>query len=487
MAYYLLHAGHISARRLLRRVKGLHAYRSANALAADDVVIRWGLTPEGDPPTGQIMNARDAVARAQSRTKMLRYLKQLGFRCLLQANDDGDAPSLLRQYRIPIFDLKPLACFRSDASGIWINRRIQRLQESFREVPLDDDRVTIRAVSLAMRATHALGLDMAMVAVGMAAKGILYVLDVTPTPVLEGRMLDLYASAIEQHRETAREWAGRRIQPVLGTDVELMLRNRQGKMVLASKYFSRHGRVGCDDRSVRFDGQRLPLMELRPDPADNPLELVEHLRETMLEAARTIGRAGVEWRAGSMPFRPYPTGAHLHFSNVPFSAKLVRVLDNYVGLPLMLVEDPRTAQLRRPRYGMLGDIRFKPHGGFEYRTPASFVVDPDVTTAAFCLAYVAAVYHRELPVANLADPNLQLAFYRGNKLALRPVWERNRAALSGLPLYERYRDRLQPLFDMIEFGQVWDEAVDVRRVWHIPLRGQQQATRVTQASYVVTV
>jgi hypothetical protein len=490
VAHYLLHTGQPSARRLLRRVNGLLSYRSASGLDNGDVVIRWGVTSEADPFPARVMNPRDAVLRTQSRTKMFRLLRQIGFRCLARGADSSTGPSLLRQYRIPLFDLRPLACFRSDASGIWINRRIQRLQDSFQEVALDQDRVTVRAVNLAMRAAHALGLDVALVSVGMAAKGVLYLMDITPNPILEDRMLDLYADAIACHIEEEAEWASgtQQVQPVLGTDVELMLRNRQGKMVLASKYFPRHGRVGCDDRSLRSDGQRLPLLELRPDPTGNPLELVEHLRETMLDAATGIRRQGVEWRAGSMPFRPYPTGAHIHFSGVPFSAKLVQVLDNYVGLPLMLVEDPKTGQLRRPRYGMLGDVRFKAHGGFEYRTPASFVVDPDVTAAAFCLAYLAALYHRELPVANLSDPNLQLAFYRSDKPVLRSVWERNLAALSRLPMYERYRDHILPLASMIELEQVWDESVDVRKVWQIPLKGViRKASQAMQASYAVSV
>ncbi|MDQ0189305.1 hypothetical protein JI721_00030 [Alicyclobacillus cycloheptanicus] len=473
MACYILHAGQASARRLQRRVPRISTYRSASVVDQNDIVIRWGDTDESDPPAGLVLNPKDAIARTRTRAAMGRFLRRTGVRFAQKdavRSDTGGAVRFQRQYRVPLFDLTPLACFRSDTSPVWINNRIQRLQDSFHEIAFDDEKVTMRVIHLAVRALHALGLDFGLVSVGMTPKGILHVLDVTPRPVLEGRMLELYTSAVENFIDR-HERLGR--QPVtgvmLGTDVELMLRNNAGKMVLASNYFTRKGRVGCDDRSVQFDGKRLPLMELRPEPDANPLGLVNRLRETMMEGIRTINRRAVEWRGGSMPFRPFSTGAHIHFSNVPFSSQLVKALDNYVGIPLMMVEDPKTASLRRPRYGFLGDVRFKGHGGFEYRTPASFVIDPDVTTAAFCLAYVVAMYHRELPVFDVYEENLQMAFYRGDKEALRGLVDRNFANLRKLPIYERFRDHLDWLHHMIQSGWTWDEEQDVRTAWGLPL------------------
>ncbi|MCL6445379.1 MAG: hypothetical protein K6T83_18285, partial [Alicyclobacillus sp.] len=217
-----------------------------------------------------------------------------------------------------------------------------------------------------------------------------------------------------------------------------------------------------------------PLVELRPDPDSSPIGLLSNLRNALAEGAAAVNRRQVEWRAGSMPFRPYSTGGHIHFSNVPFSSRLVWALDNYVGLPLMMVEDRATAELRRPRYGFLGDVRHKSHGGFEYRTPASFVVDMDVTAAALCLAYLAAMHHRDLPVYDLSDPSVQTAFYRGQTDALLPLVERNFDALRKLSAYERYRDYIDPLEQMIRDGRTWDESVDVRMVWGVPLERRQQ-------------
>lgn len=472
MACYLLHAGQPSAKRLQKRVSRMSAYHSASGIEQHDIVIRWGDADESDPPNGLVMNPKDAISRTRSRSAMGRFLRRTGVRFAPKeksAAGASDAVRFTRQYRIPIFDLTPLACFRSDASPVWINQRIQRLQDSFREVPFEEEKVTMRVLHLAVRTLHALGLDHGLVSIGMAPKGILHVLDVTAKPVLEGRLLDLFANAVETCIDRNEQAARQTNTVMLGTDVELMLKNGTGKMVLASNYFTRKGKIGCDDRSVQFDGKRLPLMELRPDPDSNPIGLASRLKETMADAVKTINRQGVEWRGGSMPFRPFSTGAHIHFSNVSFSSQLVKALDNYVGIPLMMVEDQRTAQLRRPRYGFLGDVRFKKHGGFEYRTPASFVLDPDVTTAAFCLAYIVAMHHRELPLFDIYEERTQLAFYRGDTEALKPVVERNFGHLKQLPLYERFRDHLDWLQHMIQSGWTWDEEQDVRTAWGLPL------------------
>lgn len=477
MSYYLLHSGQPSARRLNSKVPRLTTYVSTSQIRNSDYLLRWGTSVESDPPNGTILNTQEAIARTVSRSMMSRFFKKIGVRFLLppaNANSTLESTRFTRHYRIPFFDLMPLSCFQSDTGATWINHRIHKLQPSFREVDLNEDRVVTRAVFLATRAIHALGLDFGMVSLGLGPKGLLHVLDISPTPVLNGRLLELYSQAIEQYMEREDRLLHTGIQNVkLGTDIEVMLRNPQGKMVLASNYFTRKGRVGCDARSVQFDGKRLPLMELRPDPDTTPEGLYHNLREVMQEAVRKINREHVEWRGGSMPFRAYSTGAHLHFSNVPFSSQFVKALDNYVGLPLMAVEEPKTAQLRRPQYGFLGDVRHKEYGGFEYRTPASFIVDSEITLAAFCLAYLVALYHRELPCFDLYSLQIQQAFYEGNKEEILPIILRNHEYLRRVPLYERYREYIEILFDKIEQGQTWDENVDIREVWGLPKRQER--------------
>lgn len=479
MTYYLLHTGQPSAKRLLRRVTDLKEYKSAADVRSDDTVIRWAQSYEADPPQGRVLNPGVSISRAKSRQQMVVFLRQMGLR-ILPKNPSASNITIARHYRFPIYDLRALTCFRADSGPAWMNQRIQQVQDNFREVPLDDDKVTTRAMYYAVRALHALGLDNGLVSIAMGQKGMLYVVDVTANPVLKGRMLDLFARAIEKDIENEQD--GRQTGAfLLGTDVEMMLRNRStGKMVLASRYFSRRGKIGCDDRSIQFDGKRLPLLELRPDPDSNPMNVVASLKQLMTDAAETINRRNVEWRAGSMPFKPYSIGGHIHFSGVPFSSHLVRVLDNYVGLPLMLVEDQRTAVPRRQRYGFLGDVRHKDYGGFEYRTPASFIVSPEITAAALCLAYVVAVHHKELPVFDIYERNLQQNFFKGETAPLAPIAERNLTLLSRLTTYARFRDQIEPLRAMIRSGVSWNEDEDIRVVWGVPLEKAKPATTVAR-------
>ncbi len=474
MAYFLLHSGQPSAKRLLQQIARLHPYTSSSAVANMDTTIRYGMSNESDPPHGRVLNPRDAVARTASRTQMASLLRKVGIRVAsVKALKNGQI-GINRQYRIPLFDLEPLACFRMEGKPAWINQRIQRLQDTFDEIALDTDLQSRRVARYTVRVLHALGLDHGMVSIGVDGKGLLYVLDVTPNPILQGRMLELFRQAVLRYinREESNDaYSASDIQ--IGSDMEVMLRNQQGKMVLASRYFGRRGPIGCDNRSVQMDGKRLPLLELRPEPDENPITVVANLKQLMTDASSTINRKGVEWRAGSMPFRPYSTGGHIHFSGVPYSSHFVRVLDNYLGLPLMLIEDQRTASLRRPRYGFLGDVRLK-DWGFEYRTPASFIVSPEVTAAVFCLAYVLAVHHRDLPVIDIYEPNIQLAFYQGEKERLRPLAERNFMHIRLLRTYEQYREQIEPLFRMVEMGLVWDEDTDIRIAWGVPLAKPQR-------------
>lgn len=42
-----------------------------------------------------------------------------------------------------------------------------------------------------------------------------------------------------------------------------------------------------------------------------------------------------------MPQPGFPLGGHLHFSGVALNGALLRALDNYLALPLALLEDKR--------------------------------------------------------------------------------------------------------------------------------------------------
>ncbi len=256
-------------------------------------------------------------------------------------------------------------------------------------------------------------------------------------------------------------------EALIGADPEFVMLTAAGRIAPASRYFGPGERAGSDSVVVRGE-QRWPLAELRPRPAREPAVLTERIRRLLLDASARTAGAGLSWRAGAAPVKGLPLGGHLHFSGVALTAERLRALDNALALPLRLLE-PDGAGRRRPRYGALGDFRTKSHGGFEYRTPPSWLVSPRLALGVLSLAKLAAEHSRELAGCRpLDDDALRDAFYDGSLTPLRQAAAAVRAALEALPAYAKYGEAAGFLFDAIEAGKVWNESADIRRGWRIP-------------------
>ncbi|MBX6394434.1 MAG: hypothetical protein IRY98_01740 [Alicyclobacillaceae bacterium] len=475
MPAIVLHTGQASAKRLERRLSLELSERDISP--EPTVYIRWG-SQGGSDPQGIVLNRQQAIRQTADRERVWALLSRYGIRTPPPASEsDGRRLALVRQYRIPVFDHAALSCFRSNDRNIWLNKRLSRLREDYAELSEETDQETIRACRLAVRTTHALGLDFALVSLGITSKGRLYVLDVSPTPVLHGRLLDLFSHACIRYVHHLREGEGTS-RLILGADLEFMLRGQSGKIVLASRYFPRKGEVGCDDRTLHGDAGKLPLAEVRPTASASPIRLVQHIREALIEAARLCPSRKVKWLAGSMPFRGFPIGGHIHFSGISPGSRLVRALDTYIGLPVALMEDPQTARIRRRKYGFLGDVRRKSHGGFEYRTPGSWLVSPEIATAVLCLAHIVAQHYRDLEDWPFDDPGIQSAFYASDRKVLKPVFTSIWKSLSQVSLYEEYEDYLSIIPWMIERDLTWDESVDIRETWDVPAVRKRAKSKV---------
>ena len=87
----------------------------------------------------------------------------------------------------------------------------------------------------------------------------------------------------------------------------------------------------------------------------------------------------------------------------------------------------------------MGDYRIKDHGGFEYRTPGSWLMSQKVTTAVLCLAKIVANRYAEIPQNYLNTVEAQKAFYKGDQDFFRPIFHSLWANLKKLDLYEEYR------------------------------------------------
>jgi hypothetical protein len=253
----------------------------------------------------------------------------------------------------------------------------------------------------------------------------------------------------------------------LGADPEFIL-TRHRHPLIAKKYLPYHREIGTD--LIRLStGKRIPaLAELRPLPATTSLKLTMRIGQLINLADAYIVDTSIHFIAGSMPQHGLPLGGHIHFSGITCTAEFIRCLDNYLALPLALLEtnDPFS---RRPKYGFLGDIRMKHHGGFEYRTLPSWLESPDIALGVLELATFIAVNHTKLRQRPLQQQGVKDAFYLANISQLMPavkqIWDEIQQHSA---IYANFH-RFEPLFSILLSGYKWSKSCDFRLNWRVDL------------------
>ena len=378
-------------------------------------------------------------------------------RSILQLNGiatylDHSRPTLVakRKLSIAVCNLRPLAVFAGQ-------RRVNRQMHN-------------KACQLAVQSVQALQLDFALVHVVITNSGSPQVEQVDPTPNLSRPLARIFAMAMLQF---AKYWrlsaSASKERIVLGADVEFILLTPQGKVSPASLYLPRYGVVGYDALRLNRKQRLFPIVELRPRPARTPEQLFRHIVRTMQVAARKINRQSLRWVAGAMPLRRFAIGGHLHISNFWLNSVFLRALDRYLALPLMMCESFSSVK-RRLKYGRISDFRRQFHGGFEYRSLPSWIVDPKLALSVLALFYTLAVSYRQLPLRStirLSDERLQRAFYTGDKSTLMTLVSAGWNELDELSEYKNYRQLIEPLRRQSLQMQEWAEDEDVRKAWRI--------------------
>lgn len=409
-----------------------------------------------------ILNHHSAVERARDKNFQHNCLSLHG---VPVANDNT---ALIRQYVVPVFQTEVIAMYRSRNSYVWLTNGNNQRRLPFHRVSVSEKSKEVqRAGRLAIRALYAMGLDYGVVKIGVQPGGQLVVLAVIVEPKLNRDMEDGFVRSIYLYGKQLSNAVKPVEKVMLGADPEFIMQSSEGELVLASKYFPRFGWVGCDAIWHGSNRSDKPLVELRPKPSTQPRSLVVQMLQGMLYAAKKINDSSVRWLAGGMPYPGYPLGGHIHFSGVWLNFKLLRALDNYLALPLMLAEDPRGVK-RRPRYGFLGDFRLQFHGGFEYRTLPSWLISPTLTKGVVALAQLIAAKYPYLRHDFLREYSVQKAYYQGDKDVIRERLTEIWTDLNYLPEYDRYRSDLDGLFKWIFAGKTWDETVDIRMRWKLP-------------------
>lgn len=378
---------------------------------------------------------------------------------------------IVKKYRAYVFDLKVLCLTKKIPvkSNTSFNKSGDAWQ--YEEIPQDMDADSQKAGALAIRAIYSLGLEFGEVFVGINPNGRPYVLDVKPVPGLTPQTTEKFKKAlsvyITESRHRQQVQAG---QLLLGADPEFILRDKlTDRLIYPSGFLPREGTLGYDERSERREGRLFPLAEIRPAPDSCPLRLVNKIRWTMDAGIKLIPYENIEWLAGSIHFARYQIGGHIHFGGIKITTQLLRALDNYLGIPVMLIEDPEKAAERRKHYGGLGSFRLEPHGGFEYRTPGSWLISPEIARAVLCLAKVVACENQVLKRDFFVDMELQRAFYQGKKNYFFDLFEDLWQDIRVTETFELYANELQLFPDMIDNHQCWDEHRDIRLAWHLEI------------------
>lgn len=164
----------------------------------------------------------------------------------------------------------------------------------------------------------------------------------------------------------------------LGADPELIL-SKAGKFVPASECLYSEEQFGCDGNSS--------VAELRPEPAKTPLGVVEYIGALINDASQKI--PDISMHAGAMAFG-YPIGGHIHFGTYATPAR-IKNLDTVTEAFESLVYNRADIERRRASdYGIPGAYRNQTHG-FEYRTPASWLISPTIALSMLTLAKLAII------------------------------------------------------------------------------------------------
>ncbi len=371
------------------------------------------------------------------------------------------------RYAVQVFNLRGVDVCKLGSGGNRIGFRTDISMSS--GVELDQSPLVNRLMKMAVRSLYTIGLSSGEVILSTYGERQYVVEQVTPLSKLrEPKLIRIYKQQQTILHNVLHQEEKKGIQLMMGMDPEFLLVDASSmEVVPASQFLERIGEVGCD--AVHVGGvTSFPVAELRPEPSLQPRGLLVELMHALGSAKQLIRDRSLIWMAGGMPVPGLPLGGHLHFSGIVLTYSLVQVLDNYLALPVMLLED-HTSLTRRPRYGYLGDFRRQPHGGFEYRTLPSFLVSPLVAKGVVFLAYLIVRHYKELVLRPLNQEIIHRAYYEGNRNVIRDCVEPLFRDMMSLSDYSEYAKYIDPLLNHISSGTIWDESRDIRPLWNIPV------------------
>jgi len=453
MAILFLHSGQPSVDLLKKAADESVVFSITYTPDQWDWVIRWGNVTGPEVPSIEL-NTASALKRLYSRTDAAKCFAVNRVQFLPRSSQMISRGAVA--YRIHLVDMNPISV------SLYRNGKFRTISDC--TTPRID-----KAIRLARKALYCLGLHFGRVDLGYTEKGKLCVLSVSAAPKVTKQLAERYMSALLvaiKHRLSSESIAS--ISVVLGADPEFMMISPSTKRIIfASDFFPREGVVGYDNQSYFRDRRNHPIAELRPSPSSSPTQLVRELKEALERAAEKTQRTNCLWLAGSAPVKGYSIGGHIHFTGVPLTFDLVKAFDNYLAIPCMLIEHPKRAAMRRPKYGFLGDVRTKAHGGFEYRTPSSWLVSRRIAEAILYLAKLVAVEHKNLKGDFLWSIDAVEDFYKARKRRFRLIIGKLWSDIERTQYYQKCCQKILVIKKLIDSKRIWREQSDIRKSWGI--------------------
>lgn len=366
---------------------------------------------------------------------------------------DQSKESIIKFYDVLIFDMNCI----SVKTSVKVKGKQQEKYYSGK----DFEKIS----EIAKKSLYFMGLDYGTVTVVLTGKRRLKILKIDPCPNIRKKDLKTFINFLDKLFAFKTNTLLREVK--LGADPEFMLFNsKNSKLISASNIFPQEGIVGCDN--IRIPNRQLrPIAELRPEPNTDPRILLNNIKIALQVANKMAPYRNVKWLAGSQPTGAYSTGGHIHFSNIELNNSVMRSLDNYLAIPIFLIENPNSAASRRKKYGYLSEYRMKNHGGFEYRTPGSWILSEKIAIAVLCLAKLVVSNHYYLEKNFLLAADAHLSFYQGNQDYFRNIFDDLWSELEKLPMYNDYKNELELFPTMIREELIWDEKADFRKAWKI--------------------
>lgn len=172
---------------------------------------------------------------------------------------------------------------------------------------------------------------------------------------------------------------------LIGCDPEFNIHDMMDERIYANTLFSTdpEAKIGCDGHAQTG--------ELRPSPANCPVELTRNISDLLHEIASDFGNDKKLTTGGGGDVDPL--GHHIHFNKM-LSSDEIQLLDEFVGGPALGIKG---AKRLGGDYEVLGQqaVRRQPHG-CEYRTPASSLI-PELAAGLHTTAYCAVKMWEDLP------------------------------------------------------------------------------------------